>query len=109
MIERRQRFLLTPRSHKDASSTTIKAWPKTWPIATNRRSFPKRMMIALYAFATLILNMLKTSVARSWPTRIMKKKKKNSDRPRSAPYKPFSDRGLIGMIVVKSQFCENGG
>ena len=26
-----------PRSHIDAASTTIKVWPKTWPIMTNRR------------------------------------------------------------------------
>ncbi|KAH3715011.1 hypothetical protein DPMN_057714 [Dreissena polymorpha] len=67
----------------------------------------------LYALATLILNMLKTSVAGSWPTRNKNKKEPNCsiktpiglDPPRS---KPFSDRGLIGMIFVKSQLCENG-
>ncbi|KAH3741033.1 hypothetical protein DPMN_047751 [Dreissena polymorpha] len=105
MITREITNELTPRLHKDAASTTIKAWPKMCPIVTNRR----RNVIALYALTTLILNMLKTS-KREEKGKKIEMKTNVCQIARFAPIgldpprcKPFSDRGLIGMIVVKSQ------
>ncbi|KAH3812957.1 hypothetical protein DPMN_141400 [Dreissena polymorpha] len=57
-----------PARLENAASTRIKAWPNMWPIVTNRRrNVYDRAQYdrELYALATLILNMLKTSRSRS--------------------------------------------
>ncbi|KAH3878111.1 hypothetical protein DPMN_001995 [Dreissena polymorpha] len=97
----------TQASLRDTASTTIKVWPKTWPIVTNhRRNVYGRK---LYALATLIFNMLKTS--NRCRRRTVNANGPNEDHnfPNCSIKTPigldplFSDRGLIGMIIVKSQ------
>ncbi|KAH3733282.1 hypothetical protein DPMN_039707 [Dreissena polymorpha] len=61
------------------------------------------MIGELYALAKLILNMLKTSVAGSWPTRIGVKSYKERSRSAVIVQAARKHRGEIFMIVVKAQ------